>query len=125
MLDDINIVGGSIHTLKKNNEALVITSIETGLEVNSEKTKDKIMSQNEHAGKTHNIKISKKPSARVEQLKYLGTNQNSILEELKIRMNSGNICYHSVQNLLPYNLLSINIKIRHRDLNFASYFVWV
>ena len=121
-------MGGSIHTLKKNNEALVITSIETGLEVNSEKTKDKVMSQDEHAGKNHNIKIRKKPSARVEQLKYLGTNltnRNSILEELKSRTNSGNICYHSVQNLLPYNLLSINIKIRHRDLNFASYFVWL
>jgi hypothetical protein len=124
-------VGGSVHTLKENNEALVITSIETGLEVNSEKTKHKVMSQNERAGKNHNIKISKKPSARVEQLKYFGTNltkltnRNSILEELKIRMNSGHICYHSVQNILPYNLLSINIKIRHRYLNFASYFVWV
>ena len=60
MLDDVNIVGGSIHTLKKNEEVLVITSIETGLEVNSEKTKDKVMSQDQHAGKNHKIKISKK-----------------------------------------------------------------
>jgi hypothetical protein len=52
MLDDINIVGGIIHTLKKNKEALVITSSETGLEVNSEKTKDKFMFQDQHAGKT-------------------------------------------------------------------------
>jgi hypothetical protein len=98
-------LGASIHTSKINNEALVITSIETGLEVNSEKTKDKVMSQDQHAGKYYHIKTSKKPSARVEQLKYLGTtltNRNSIVEELKSIMNSGNVCYHSVQNLFAF-----------------------
>ena len=35
--DDINILGGSIHTIKKNTDALVVTSKETGLEVNVEK----------------------------------------------------------------------------------------
>ena len=45
MLDDINIVGGRIHTLQKNKEALVITSIETDIEVNSEKTKYKVVSR--------------------------------------------------------------------------------
>ena len=29
------------------------------------------------------------------------TNQNSIPEEIKSRLRSGNACYHSVQNLLP------------------------
>ena len=40
------------------------------------------------------------------------TNQNSILEEIKSRMKSGNACYHSVQNLLSSSLLSKNIKMR-------------
>jgi hypothetical protein len=40
------------------------------------------------------------------------TNQNLIQEEIKRRLNSGNACYHSVQNLLPSRLLSKNIKIR-------------
>jgi hypothetical protein len=31
--DDINIMGGSIHAIKKNTEALVVTSKEIGLEV--------------------------------------------------------------------------------------------
>jgi hypothetical protein len=51
----------------------------------------------------------------VEQFKYLGTtltNQNSIQEEIKIRLMSGNACYHSVQNLLCSSLLSRNIKIK-------------
>ena len=40
------------------------------------------------------------------------TNQNSIAEELKSRLKSGNACYHSVQNLLSSRLLSKNLKIK-------------
>jgi hypothetical protein len=50
----------------------------------------------------------------VSQFKYLGmtvTNQNLIQEEIK-RLNSGNACYHSVQNLMSSRLLSENLKIR-------------
>jgi len=35
--DDVNILGGSVHTIKENAEALVIASKETGLEVNADK----------------------------------------------------------------------------------------
>jgi hypothetical protein len=51
----------------------------------------------------------------VAQFRYLGTaitNQNPIQEEIKRRLNSGNACYHAVQNLLPSCLLSKNIKIK-------------
>jgi hypothetical protein len=51
----------------------------------------------------------------VSQLKYFGTtvtNQNLIQEEIKRRLNSGNACYHSVQNLLSSRLLSKKVKIR-------------
>ena len=40
------------------------------------------------------------------------TNQNSIPEEIKSRLRSGNACYHSVQNLLSSRLLSRNLKIK-------------
>jgi hypothetical protein len=40
------------------------------------------------------------------------TKQNLIQEEIKRRLNSGNACYHSVQNLLSSRLLCKNIKIR-------------
>jgi len=36
--DDVNTLGGSVQTIKKHTEALVLTSMETGLEVNAEKT---------------------------------------------------------------------------------------
>ena len=38
--------------------------------------------------------------------------QNSILEEIKSRLKSGNACYHSVQNILSSSLLSKNLKIK-------------
>jgi len=37
--DDVNILRGSGHTIKKNAEALVVTSKEIGLEVNVDNTK--------------------------------------------------------------------------------------
>ena len=43
------------------------------------------------------------------------TNQNSIQEEIKSRLKSGNACYHSVENRLSSSLLYKNIKIKiHR-----------
>ena len=36
---DVNILGGSIHTLKENAEALVAATREIGLEVNADKSK--------------------------------------------------------------------------------------
>jgi hypothetical protein len=61
------------------------------------------------------MKINNKSFETVEQFKYLGTvltNRNSIQEEIKDRLNSGNACYHSVQSLLSSNLLSKNTKIK-------------
>jgi hypothetical protein len=61
------------------------------------------------------IQIDNSSFERVEELKYLGitlTNQNSVQEEIKSRLNSGNACYHSVQNLLSSRLLSKNLNIK-------------
>jgi hypothetical protein len=38
------ILRGSVHTVKKNAEALVVASMEIGLEVNADKTKYMVMS---------------------------------------------------------------------------------
>jgi hypothetical protein len=74
-----------------------------------------LLSRHQNAGQNHNITIGDISFENVAQFKYLGTtvtNQNLIQEEIKRRLNSGNACYHSVQNLLSSRLLSKNIKIR-------------
>ena len=113
--DDVNILGGSIHTVKENTESLVVATKEIGLEVNADKTKYMVMSREQTAGLSHTMKGDNSYTERVEELKYLGTtltNQNSIQEEMKSRLKLGNACYHSVQNLLPSSLLSRNLKIK-------------
>jgi hypothetical protein len=114
-VDDVSILSGSVHTVKKNTKALVSASKETGLEVNADKTKYMVMSRDQRAGQSRDIKIDNSSFERVEQFEYLGTtimNQNSIQEEIKSRLKSRNACYHSVQNLLSSNLLTKNIKMK-------------
>jgi len=81
--NDVNILGRSVHTIKKNTEALVIASKETGLEVNADKTKYMVMSRDQNAGRRQDIKTDNSCFESVEQFRYLGTtltNQNSIQE---------------------------------------------
>jgi hypothetical protein len=40
------------------------------------------------------------------------TNENEIHYEIDGRLNSGNACYHSVQNLLSSRLISKNLNIK-------------
>jgi hypothetical protein len=47
--DDVNILGGSICTIKKNTVSLVVAGKETELEVNADKTKCMGMSQDQNA----------------------------------------------------------------------------
>jgi len=87
----------------------MVASEETGMGLNADRTKYTVMSGGQNAGRSHSIKVDNSAFERVEELKYLGTtltNKNSIQEEIKSRLMSGNACYHSVQNRLSSNLLS-------------------
>ena len=48
--DDVNTLGGIVHTVKENAEVLIVASKEIGLEVNADKTKYMIMSRHQNAG---------------------------------------------------------------------------
>ena len=112
--DDVNIVGGSVHTIKKNTGALIAASKETGLQVNAVKTKYMVMSRDQNARGSHNAKIDNSSFERVEEFRYLTktlTDKNSIQVEIESRLKSGNACHHSVQNLLSSSLLSNSTEI--------------
>jgi hypothetical protein len=73
------------------------------------------MFRDQTAGRSHSMKIDNSSFERLEEFKNLGTivtNQNSIQEEIKNRMKSGNACYHSVQNRLCFRLLYKKLKIK-------------
>ena len=78
--DDVNIMGGKVHTIKKSTEALVVANKGTGLEVNADESKYMVMSRDQNAGRSHNMKTDNSSSERVEQFRYLVktlTDQNS------------------------------------------------
>jgi len=54
--NDINILGGSIHKLKENAEALVAATRKIGLELNADKTKYMVMSRDQNAGRIHSVR---------------------------------------------------------------------
>jgi hypothetical protein len=51
------ILGGSVRTIKENAEALIVTSKETGIKVNTEKAKYMVMSRDQNAGRRCSMKI--------------------------------------------------------------------
>jgi hypothetical protein len=51
--DDVNILDGSLYTIKENTNDFVFDSKETGLEVIAYKTKYMIMSRDQNAGRSH------------------------------------------------------------------------
>jgi hypothetical protein len=73
------------------------------------------VSHYQNVDQSRDIKIAKRSSENGSQFKYFGTtvtDQNLIQDEINKRLNSSNVCYCSVQNLLSSHLLSKNLIIR-------------
>jgi hypothetical protein len=120
--DNINMLGGSVHTVKKHTESLLVASKQVGLEVNDDKSKCMVMSRDQNAGRSHNIQTDSSSLELVEHFEHLGrtlTNQYSIQEELKRRLKSGNACYHSVHNFMSTSLLPE--KFRDKSMPVVLY----
>jgi len=49
-------LGGSVHTIKKSTEALVVASKEIGLKANVDESKYMVMSRDQNAGQNHKKK---------------------------------------------------------------------
>jgi hypothetical protein len=57
MVKNVNILGGSVHTVKENGETLVVAGRVIGLEVNADKTKYMVMSGDQNAGRSHSRRV--------------------------------------------------------------------
>jgi len=128
-VNDANILAGGIHTLKENAESLVAATREIGLEVSADKSKYMVMCRDQNVGQNHSVRIDNSTFEREEGFKFWGTaltNQNSIAEEIKSRLKSGNACFHAVQNNLSSWLLSKYLKINiYRTIILPICFVLV
>jgi hypothetical protein len=127
--DYVNILGGRVHTVRENSEALVVATKEIGLEVNTDKNKSLVMSRDRNAGRGHGVKIDNSSIERLEEFKYLGatvTNQNSIQGEIKSRLMLENSCYNSGAESFIFQLAIQKLKDQHiLNYNFARCFLWV
>ena len=65
-VDGVNMLGVSVHTVKENAEALLVDSKKIGLEVNADKTKHMVMSRDQNARRSHNVKFDFNSLERVE-----------------------------------------------------------
>jgi hypothetical protein len=81
-VDDINMLGESVHNIKENADTLLLSS---ELEISADKSKYRVMSRGQTARGNHYIMIGNSSSARVEEFKYLGItlNQNSVQEKIR------------------------------------------
>jgi len=86
-----------------------------------------VKSRDQNAGRGHSIKNDNSTLEKLDEFKYLGTNltnQNSIQEEIKSRLKSGNACCHSVQNILSASLLPKYIKFKIYRTKILPVFVY-
>ena len=65
-------MGGSVHTVKKDIEVLVVASKEIGLEVNADKTKYMVMSREQTAELSHSMKVDNSSFERGGRFQIFG-----------------------------------------------------
>jgi len=102
-----------------------VASKETGLDVNVDKTKYMVMSVGQNAGRSHNMKTENRSFEMGEEFKCLGTNltnQNSIQEKIKSRLNSGMLAVIRCRIFcLPVCYLK-KFKLRYTEIRFYLLF---
>ena len=78
-----------------------------------------MISRQQNTVQNQNIAIGNLSFENVEKFKYLEvtvTNTNDIREEIKGTINTGNVCYYSLEKILPSRLLSKKLKVNNIKL---------
>jgi hypothetical protein len=117
---DDNFLGVGINTRKQNAETLLEASRDVGLEINAEKAKYMIMSCHLNFGQNQNVRITNESFENGDD-----RNLNDIHDEFKSRLNLGNVCYHSAQNLFAFPSHIKKTEDKIQNYNFATCTVWV
>ena len=97
-------LGENLQTVKENTEIFIKASKDIGLEVNSEKTNYMITSSHQNVIQNQNIVIGNLSFEKIKKFKFLGatvTNTNDIREQIKRRINMVNVCYYSLNFIVP------------------------
>jgi hypothetical protein len=105
-----------LNKLKHKTHELLYPSKEVGLEYKRTGNEVHIfVCHHQNAGQNHNMNIANNSFENAENVKCFGTiiaYKNYILREIKIRLNLGSACYHSVQNILSPHILSKSLQIK-------------
>jgi hypothetical protein len=74
-----------------------------------------LMSRYQKVGHKHSIKIANRSFENVAKFRYLGTritDQNCMHEEIRNRLNSGNVCNNSVESSSRPLSRDVKLKIK-------------
>uniref|UniRef100_W5LXG6 Reverse transcriptase domain-containing protein n=1 Tax=Lepisosteus oculatus TaxID=7918 RepID=W5LXG6_LEPOC len=108
--DDVDLLGRNVRTLKENFIQLEEASTRAGLTINMAKTKYMVMTRKSTITSNALLEIQGYQFEKVTTFKYLGSlisEKNEISLEIGERINAGNRCYFSVQDLMKTRLLSM------------------
>lgn len=105
--DDVVVLGNNRQEVAHTVEKLIASSRNMGLIINEAKTKYMLMAR--HAPIMNDLVVGPYTFERVDDFKYLGVNinhKNDMHNEIKLRINSANRAYFSLNKLLTSRMLS-------------------
>lgn len=113
--DDIDVAGNSVLTVKDLFTRVETQANQVGLSINEDKTKYMHTSRTGRRDRVgQNVTMGEYNFERVATFKYLGATiaqDNNMIEEIKVRIQSGNKCLYALKSVLASKNISRRTKI--------------